>query len=143
MQQTLSIIKPDAVKQNRIGAIFSRFESARFTIVATKMLHLTEEQAGGFYAEHKGQPFYENLVRFMTSGPVVVSVLQGENVIKRHRELIGATDPQAAAAGTLRFDFAASKSINAVHGSDSEQSAKREIEYFFTESEIFSRQTKG
>ncbi|MGV6989140.1 nucleoside-diphosphate kinase [Testudinibacter sp. P80/BLE/0925] len=139
MQQTLSIIKPDAVKQNLIGAIFSRFESARFTIVASKMLHLTAEQAGGFYAEHRGKPFYEKLVEFMTSGPVVVSVLQGENVIAQYRQLIGATDPQTAAAGTIRFDYATSKSINAVHGSDSEASAKREIEYFFAESEIFPR----
>ncbi|TNH03409.1 nucleoside-diphosphate kinase [Testudinibacter sp. TR-2022] len=139
MQQTLSIIKPDAVQQNLIGAIFSRFESARFTIVASKMLHLNQEQAAGFYAEHKGKPFYDKLVEFMTSGPVVVSVLQGENVIKLHRELIGATDPQTAIAGTLRFDYATNKSINAVHGSDSEASAKREIEYFFSANEIFLR----
>ncbi|MGR3808125.1 nucleoside diphosphate kinase [Pasteurella testudinis DSM 23072] len=139
MQQTLSIIKPDAVKQNLIGAILARFESARFTIIASKMVHLSAEQAGGFYAEHKGKPFYDNLVQFMTSGPVLVSVLQGENVIAQYRELIGATDPQAAAAGTIRFDFATSKSINAVHGSDSEASAKREIEYFFSENEIFPR----
>ena len=139
MQQTLSIIKPDAVKQNLIGAIFSRFESARFTIIATKMLHLTEEQAAGFYVEHKGKPFYDGLVEFMTSGPVVLSVLQGEDVIKLHRELMGTTDPKTAVAGTIRFDYATSKSINAVHGSDSEASAKREIEYFFVESEIFPR----
>lgn len=138
MQQTLSIIKPDAVKQQLIGKIFSRFESARFRIVATKMVHLTKEQAAGFYAEHEGKPFFDGLVEFMTSGPIVVSVLAGEEVIRRHRELIGSTDPNEALAGTLRFDYATSKSINAVHGSDSELSAKREIAYFFAEDEIFS-----
>ncbi|MGR6981351.1 nucleoside-diphosphate kinase [Testudinibacter sp. P27/CKL/0425] len=139
MQQTLSIIKPDAVRKNLIGVILSRFESARFTIVASKMLQLTEEQAGGFYAEHQGKPFYDGLVKFMTSGPVLVSVLQGENVIQRHRDLVGLTDPNEANAGTIRFDYAESKSINAVHASDSEASAKREIEYFFAESEIHPR----
>ncbi|MBE2894192.1 nucleoside-diphosphate kinase [Spirabiliibacterium falconis] len=136
MQQTLSIIKPDAVKRQLIGAIFTRFEQAHFSIVASKMLKLTREQAEGFYAEHKGQPFFEGLIEFMTSGPVVVSVLQGENAILGQRELIGATDPAQARVGTLRYDFAESKSCNAVHGSDSVDSAAREIAYFFTDDEI-------
>lgn len=139
MQQTLSIIKPDAVQKNVIGAILSRFEQAHFTIVATKMLQLTKEQAGGFYAEHQGKAFFDELVNFMISGPVVVTVLQSEHAIQRHRDLIGLTDPKQASAGTLRFDYAQSKSINAVHASDSEVSAAREIEYFFAENEIFPR----
>ncbi|MBV7387743.1 nucleoside-diphosphate kinase [Pasteurellaceae bacterium TAE3-ERU1] len=136
MQQTLSIIKPDAVGRQLVGAIFARFEQARLKIVATKMVQLSREQAQAFYAEHQGQPFYEGLVEFMTSGPVVVSVLQGIDAVSAQRELIGATDPAQARVGTLRYDFAESKSRNAVHGSDSLQSAQREIAFFFTPDEI-------
>lgn len=136
MQQTLSIIKPDAVKRQLMGAIFSRFEQAHFTIVATKMIKLSREQAQAFYAEHQGQPFFDGLVEFMTSGPIVVSVLQGENVVRAQRELIGVTDPAQARVGTLRYDFAESKTRNAVHGSDSLASASREIAFFFTPDEI-------
>ncbi|MBE2898587.1 nucleoside-diphosphate kinase [Pasteurellaceae bacterium 20609_3] len=136
MQQTLSIIKPDAVGCQLVGAIFARFEQARLKIVATKMVQLSREQAQAFYAEHQGQPFYEGLVEFMTSGPVVVSVLQGNDAVSAQRELIGATDPAQARVGTLRYDFAESKSRNAVHGSDSLQSAQREIAFFFTPDEI-------
>ncbi|MBE2896612.1 nucleoside-diphosphate kinase [Pasteurellaceae bacterium HPA106] len=136
MQQTLSIIKPDAVGRHLVGAILARFEQAHFSIIASKMLWLTREQAQAFYAEHQGQPFYEGLLEFMTSGPVVVSVLQGENAVSAQRELIGATDPAQARVGTLRYDFAESKSRNAVHGSDSLASAAREIAFFFTPDEI-------
>ena len=126
-ERTLSIIKPDAVGGNNIGAIYSRFEDAGLKIVAAKMLHLDDEKAGGFYAEHKERPFYNDLVSFMTSGPVVVSVLEGENAIAKHREIMGATNPADAAEGTIRADFASSIDENAVHGSDSAESASREI----------------
>lgn len=139
MEQTLSIIKPNVVKKNQIGEIFHRFESAKLTIVAAKMVHLTREQAEGFYAEHQGKPFFAGLVEFMTSGPVVVQVLQGDNAVLRHRELMGATDPAKALAGTLRADYADSLRENAVHGSDSVESAQREIAYFFSDNEIYSR----
>jgi nucleoside-diphosphate kinase len=139
IERTLSIIKPDAVGKNVIGQIESRFEAAGLTIVAMKMLQLDDELAGGFYAEHKERPFYKDLVGFMTSGPVVVQVLEGENAIAKNRELMGATNPKEAAAGTIRADFAESIDANAVHGSDSPESATREVAYFFQSSEICSR----
>lgn len=139
IEQTLSIIKPDAVGKNVIGEIYSRFEKAGLKIVASKMLHLSEEQAGGFYAEHKERPFFAGLVEFMTSGPVTVQVLQGENAIALNRELMGATNPADAAEGTIRADFAQTVDANAVHGSDSPASAQREIAYFFEPNEIFAR----
>lgn len=138
-EQTLSIIKPDAVSKNLIGAIDSRFEEAGLKIVALKMVRLTREQAEGFYAEHQGKPFFEGLVTFMTSGPVCVQVLSGEGAIARHRELLGATNPKEAAPGTVRADFAESVSTNAAHGSDSPESAAREIDFFFQSNEIFAR----
>ena len=138
-ERTLSIIKPDAVAGNNIGAIYSRFEDAGLKIVAAKMLHLDDEKAGGFYAEHKERPFYNDLVSFMTSGPVVVSVLEGENAIAKHREIMGATNPADAAEGTIRADFASSIDENAVHGSDSAESASREISYFFNDDEVCAR----
>ena len=139
LERTFSIIKPDAVAKNVIGAIYNRFESAGLRIVASKMVHLSKEQAEGFYAEHKERPFYPDLVAFMTSGPVVAQVLEGEDAIGRNRELMGATNPQEAAAGTIRADFAQSIDANAVHGSDSAASAEREISYFFASSEICPR----
>ncbi len=139
VERTLSIIKPDAVAKNVIGEIYSRFEKAGLKIVAAKMLQLDDESAGGFYAEHKGRPFYNDLVGFMTSGPVTVQVLEGENAVLLHRELMGATNPQEADAGTIRADFASTIDANAVHGSDSPESAAREIGYFFNENELCSR----
>ena len=138
-ERTLSIIKPDAVAKNAIGEIIARFENAGLRVVAAKMLHLSEEKAGGFYAEHKERPFYHDLVGFMTSGPVVVQVLEGENAIAKNRELMGATNPKEADPGTIRADFAESIDANAVHGSDSPESAGREIAFFFTDAEIISR----
>ncbi len=135
-QQTLSIIKPDAVGKNAIGAIYSRFEAAGFEIVAAKMVQLTREEAEGFYAVHKERPFFNDLVEFMISGPVMISVLQGENVILKHRDIMGATNPQEALAGTIRHDFADSIDANAVHGSDSPETAATEIEYFFGENAV-------
>ena len=137
MEKTLSIIEPDAVSKNVLGKILDRFESSGLKIVAIKMLHLDQDMAEGFYAEHKGKPFFDKLINFMTSGPVVVQVLSGENAIKANRELMGNTNPEEAASGTIRSDFAESIDANAVHGSDSSESAEREISYFFTESEIF------
>ena len=134
---TLSIIKPDAVAKNVIGKIEQRFEDAGLKIVASKMLHLSVEKAQGFYAEHKGKPFFNALVEFMTSGPVIVQVLAGENAITLNRELMGNTNPKEADAGTIRADFAESIDANAVHGSDSPVSAQREIAYFFESTEIF------
>jgi len=139
VERTLSIIKPDAVGKNLIGQIYSRFESKGLRIVAAKMLRLSEDVAGGFYAEHAERPFYPALIEFMTSGPVMVQVLEGENAIANNRELMGATNPQEAAAGTIRADFASSIDANAVHGSDSPESAIREIAYFFSRSEICER----
>lgn len=139
VEQTLSIIKPDAVSKNKIGAICTRFEQAGLELVAMKMLQLSRAQAEGFYAEHAGRPFFDNLVSFMTSGPVVVQVLSGENAIKQNRDLMGATDPKQAAAGTIRADFADTIDANAVHGSDSAVSAAREIAYFFNPNEIVLR----
>ena len=137
MEMTLSIIKPDAVSKNVIGKIVQRFEDAGLKIVASKMLHLSVEKAQGFYAEHEGKPFFKALVEFMTSGPVIVQVLAGENAIMHNRELMGNTNPKEAEAGTIRADFAESIDANAVHGSDSLISAQREIEYFFESTEIF------
>ena len=138
-ERTLSIIKPDAVAKNVIGEIYSRFEKAGLNIVAAKMMHLTQEQAEGFYAEHKERPFFGALVQFMTSGPVMVQVLEGENAIAKNREIMGATNPAEAAAGTLRHDYADSIDANAVHGSDAPASAEREIAYFFSNDEICPR----
>ena len=138
-ERTLSIIKPDAVSKNNVGQIESRFEEAGLKIVAMKMIHLDDELAGGFYAEHKERPFYKDLVGFMTSGPVVVQVLEGDNAIARNRDLMGATNPKEAAEGSIRADFAESIDANAVHGSDSPESAAREVAYFFQASEICSR----
>ncbi len=139
IQQTFSIIKPDAVAKNLIGQIYARFESAGLKIVASKMIHMSKEQAEGFYAEHKERPFFNDLVAFMTSGPVMVQVLEGENAILANREIMGATNPAEAARGTLRADFANSIDENAVHGSDAEASAAREIAYFFEPSEVCKR----
>ncbi|MBU0539505.1 MAG: nucleoside-diphosphate kinase [Gammaproteobacteria bacterium] len=139
VQRTLSIAKPDAVSKNVIGEIYSRFEKAGLRIVAAKMLRLSREQAEGFYAEHKGRPFFPALVDFMTSGPVTVQVLEGEGAVLQNRELMGATNPKDAAAGTIRADFAESIDANAVHGSDSEESAAREIAFFFSTSELCER----
>lgn len=139
VERTLSIIKPDAVAKNVIGEIYSRFEKAGLRVVAAKMLHLTEETAGGFYAEHKARGFFKDLVAFMTSGPIVVQVLEGENAVALNRQLMGATNPKEAAPGTIRADFATTIDANAVHGSDSAASAQREIAYFFQSNEIFSR----
>lgn len=138
-ERTLSIIKPDAVAKNVVGEIISRFEKDGLTVVAAKMAHLSREQAEGFYAEHNGRPFFNDLVAFMISGPVVVQVLEGENAIARNRELMGATNPQEAEAGTIRADFAETIDANAVHGSDSPASAEREVKYFFDDSEICPR----
>ncbi|MGI9250629.1 MAG: nucleoside-diphosphate kinase [Pseudohongiellaceae bacterium] len=136
IERTLSIIKPDAVGKNVIGEICSRFEQAGLRIIAAKMLRLNDESAGGFYAEHKGKPFYDALIEFMTSGPVVVQVLEGDNAIAVNRELMGATNPAEASPGTIRADYANSIDANAVHGSDSAASAVREIDYFFKAQEI-------
>ena len=139
MQRTLSIIKPDAVAKNVIGEICTRFERAGLRIVAARMLHLSREQAEGFYAVHKERPFFNDLVEFMMSGPVMIQVLEGDDAIARNRELMGATDPRQAAPGTIRADFASSIDANAVHGSDGEETAAREIGFFFGEDEIYSR----
>jgi nucleoside-diphosphate kinase len=133
VQRTISIIKPDAVAKNVIGDIYNRFEKAGLRVVAAKMLHLSEEEAGGFYAVHKERPFFGELVAFMTSGPVMVQVLEGENAIEKNRELMGATNPAEAAAGTIRADHASTIDENAVHGSDGEDTAATEIAYFFPE----------
>ncbi len=131
VERTLSIIKPDAVAKNVIGEIYTRFEKAGLNIVAARMMHLSEEQAGEFYAVHKERPFYGDLVSFMTSGPVIVQVLEGENAIAAHRDVMGATNPAEAAAGTIRADFASSIDENACHGSDAAETAAQEIEFFF------------
>ena len=131
VERTLSIIKPDAVAKNVIGEIYSRFEKAGLQIVASRMMHLSDEQAGEFYAVHKERPFYGDLVSFMTSGPVQVQVLEGENAVSTHRDVMGATNPAEAAAGTIRADFASSIDENAVHGSDATETAAVEIEFFF------------
>ena len=139
MEQTLSINKPDSVAKNVIGQIYSRFEDAGFKIVASKMFHLDEAMAGGFYAVHQERPFFNDLVSFMTSGPVMVQVLEGENSVSRHREIMGATNPKDADAGTIRADFAESLDENAVHGSDSLENAAIEIAYFFGDNGVCPR----
>lgn len=137
MERTLSIIKPDAVKKQVIGEIFKAFEDSNLKIVATKMIHMDRKTAEGFYYVHKGKGFFEELIEFMTSGPVVVSVLEGENAVKHHREIMGATNPKEAKEGTLRKRFASSIGENAVHGSDSLENAKYEINHFFNYMELF------
>ena len=139
VERTLSILKPDAVGRNIIGEIYSRFEQNGLHIVAARMLRLSEAVAGGFYAEHRERPFFPALIEFMTSGPVCVQVLEGDNAIARNRVLMGATNPQQADAGTIRADFAESIDANAVHGSDSPASAEREIAYFFAASDLCDR----
>ena len=139
VEQTLSIIKPDGVQKNLIGEIYKRFESAGLEIVAAKMKHLTEEDAQGFYAVHRERPFYNDLVAYMTSGPVIVQVLQGENAIAKNREIMGATNPADADPGTIRADFAASIEENVVHGSDGPDTAATEIAFFFGEDGICPR----
>ncbi|QZP17877.1 nucleoside-diphosphate kinase [Methylophilales bacterium] len=131
LEQTLSIIKPDAVAKNVIGEIYTRFEKANLKIVKAMMVHLTKEEAEGFYAVHKERPFFNDLVKFMTSGPVMIQALEGDNAVLKNRELMGVTNPKEADAGTIRADFADSIDANAVHGSDSLENAKIEIEYFF------------
>ena len=138
IERTLSIIKPDAVAKNVIGEIYSRFEKAGLKIVAARMVQLDDKSAGGFYAEHKERGFFGELIEFMTSGPVMIQVLEGENAVALNRELMGATNPSEAEAGTIRADFAKSIDANAVHGSDSPTSAEREINYFFKAEEICS-----
>jgi nucleoside-diphosphate kinase len=139
IERTISIIKPDAVAKNVIGDIYTRFEKAGLKIVAARMIHLSQEQAEGFYAEHKERPFFGALVSFMTSGPVMVQVLEGEGAVLKNRDLMGATNPADADAGTIRADFAQSIDENAAHGSDSTESAAREIAYFFTEDQVCAR----
>lgn len=139
VERTLSIIKPDAIAKNVIGEILTRFEKQGLKIVAAKMVYLTRVQAEGFYAVHKERSFYQDLVKFMTCGPVMIQVLEGENAIVKNREIMGATDPKNAAAGTIRADFAASIDANAVHGSDAPGTAKQEIAFFFRPEEIYSR----
>ncbi len=138
-ERTLSILKPDAVAKNAIGAIISRFEGAGLKVAGAKMMHLTKSQAEGFYAVHKARPFFNDLVKFMISGPVLVQVLEGENAILKNRDLMGATNPADALPGTIRADFADSIDENAVHGSDARETAKTEIDFFFKPEELFSR----
>jgi nucleoside-diphosphate kinase len=139
VERTLSIVKPDGVAKNLIGEVYRRFEKAGLKIVAAKMLKLRQDQAEGFYAVHKARPFYADLVRYMTSGPVMVQVLEGESAIKTNRDIMGATNPKQAAPGTIRADFAASIEENVVHGSDGPETAKNEIAFFFSEAELCPR----
>ena len=139
LERTLSIIKPDAVKKNVIGQILARFEAAGLRLVAARMMRLSRAEADGFYAVHRGRPFFADLVEFMTSGPVLVQVLEGDSAIAKNRELMGATDPKKAAKGSIRADFADSIDANAVHGSDAPDTARTEIAYFFPACEVFSR----
>ncbi len=139
VERTLSIIKPDAVAKNAIGEIYSRFEKAGLKIIAARMMHLSQAEAEGFYAVHEERPFFKDLVRFMTSGPVMVQALEGENAIAKNRELMGATDPKKADKGTIRADFADNIDANAVHGSDAPETARNEIAYFFPALNIYSR----
>lgn len=139
LERTLSIVKPDAVGKNVIGKIYARFEENGLKIVGAKMKHLSRTEAEGFYAVHKERPFFKDLVDFMTSGPVMIQVLEGENAVAKNRELMGATNPKEAAAGTIRADFAESIDANAVHGSDSLENAKIEIAYFFSATELCPR----
>jgi nucleoside-diphosphate kinase len=137
LERTLSIIKPDATSRNIIGKIIDRYEENELKVIAGKLIHMNQEKASGFYAEHEGKPFFQNLVEYMTSGPVFVQVLEGENAVLKSRELMGSTDPSEAEPGTIRADFAKTIDANAVHGSDSVESAAREINYFFKTDEIF------
>ena len=139
VERTLSIIKPDAVAKNVIGQILARFEQAGLRIVAAKMTQLSRNEAEGFYAVHRGRPFFKDLVEFMISGPVMIQVLEGENAILKNRDLMGATDPKKAAPGTIRADFADSIDANAVHGSDAPETAKAEVSFFFPAMAIYSR----
>ena len=139
VERTLSIIKPDGVEKNLIGEIYRRFETAGLRIIGAKMLRLSREQAEGFYAVHRERPFFGDLVRYMTSGPVMVQALEGENAIQKHREIMGATNPKQAKPGTIRADFAASIEENVVHGSDGAETAADEIRYFFEEGELCPR----
>jgi nucleoside-diphosphate kinase len=139
VERTLSIVKPDGVAKNLIGEVYRRFEKAGLKVIAAKMLRLRQDQAEGFYAVHKARPFYADLVRYMTSGPVMVQVLEGENAIKANRDIMGATNPKQAAPGTIRADFAASIEENVVHGSDGPDTAKNEIAFFFAEAELCPR----
>ncbi len=139
LERTFSIIKPDAVAKNVIGQIIARFEQAGLRVVASRMLHMSREQAGQFYAVHKERPFYKDLCAYMSSGPVVVQVLEGDNAIAKNREVMGATDPKKAAKGTIRADFAESIEANSVHGSDAAETAKQEIAFFFSGSDICAR----
>jgi nucleoside-diphosphate kinase len=139
VERTLSIIKPDAVAKNVVGEILARFEKAGLKVIAAKMVHLSRSDAEGFYAVHKGRPFFNDLVEFMISGPVMIQVLEGENAIQKNRDLMGATDPKKADKGTIRADFAQSIDANAVHGSDAADTARNEIGYFFPQSRVYSR----
>ena len=139
VERTLSIIKPDAVAKNAIGQILARFEKAGLKVIAARMTHLSRRDAEGFYAVHKGRPFFNDLVEFMISGPVMIQVLEGDNAILKNRDLMGATDPKKAAPGTIRADFAQSIDANAVHGSDAPETAAIEIAYFFPSSQVYSR----
>lgn len=139
LERTLSIIKPDAVAKNVVGQVIARFEKAGLRVVAARMMQLSQEQAESFYDVHRGRPFFNDLVKFMISGPVLVQVLEGENAIKVNRDVMGATNPKEAAAGTIRADFAVSIDENAVHGSDAEDTAKREIAFFFKDNEVCKR----
>ena len=139
LERTLSIVKPDGVEKNLIGEVYRRFEKAGLRVIAGRMMRLSQSQAEAFYAVHRERPFYKDLVRYMTSGPVMVQVLEGDNAIQRNRDIMGATDPKQAAAGTIRADLAASIEQNVVHGSDGAETATREIRFFFSDSEIFGR----
>ena len=139
VERTLSIVKPDGVEKNLIGEVYRRFEQSGLMIVAARMMHLSRKEAEGFYAVHRERPFFKDLCAYMTSGPVIVQVLEGDNAVARHREIMGATDPKKAAPGTIRADLAASIEENVVHGSDSVENAAREIGYFFAETEICPR----
>lgn len=139
LERTLSIVKPDGVQKNLIGEVYRRFESAGLKIVAARMLQLTQAQAEGFYAVHRERPFFKDLVKYMSSGPVMVQVLEGENAVAKNRELMGATDPKKADKGTIRADLAASIEENVVHGSDSAENAKTEIAYFFAATDLWAR----
>ncbi len=142
LERTFSIVKPDAIERNLIGEIYHRIENANLRIIAAKMVRLTEAQAAGFYAEHEGKEFFPDLLKFMTSGPIMVQVLEGEDAIARYRELMGKTNPEEATCGSIRADYALSMRYNSVHGSDSPESAAREIEYFFPQAEICERPEK-
>jgi nucleoside-diphosphate kinase len=139
LERTLSIVKPDGVKGNLIGEVYRRFEKAGLSIIAARMLRLSQREAEGFYAVHRERPFFKDLVRYMTSGPVIVQVLEGDRAIARHRDIMGATDPKQAAPGTIRADFASSIEQNVVHGSDAPETAAREIAYFFSITELHPR----